>query len=270
MKRPTTSKIAKVDEKNRSDVIKRLRSDLLHNLFAIHTLVQDPEKTTLYAAYGDNGSLRAHLLVYRGFATIPLAGRIDGEQEPARRLLEFLLSEKMVLFCPPTLVNVVREGFPDACFYPEQQMYVAKGEERLVAPNLAQRLAPEHASLLAELYSSGERQSARSEEGCKELLGKRRVYGVFTDSKLVSASVAVERLPEAWEIIGVFTDPDYRGRGFATMATSAATHESLKHAGGVSLWVGSENTPAIRVYQKLGYKKVGEAFWVDRGTGLKP
>ena len=264
------SKIAEVDEENRSDVIKQLRSDLLQNLFVTYCLLQDPEKTTFYAAYGDDGSLRGHLLMYRGFATIPLVGRIDGEEEPARRLLELLPSEKMVLFCSPSLANVVRERLPDACFYPEQQMYVAKAEERLVAPNLAQRLAPEHAPLLTELYSSGERQSARSEEGCKELLEKQIVYGVFAGSKLISVAVAVERLPEAWEIIGVFTDPNHRGRGFATMATSAATHKSLKHADGVSLWVGSKNVPAIRAYQKLGYKKVGEAFWVDRGTGLKP
>jgi len=262
--------IVEVDERSRGDVISRLRSDLLRNLFVICSLLREPERTTVYAAYGGDGSLRGHLLVYRGFAAVQLACRIDGEERAARRLLELLPGERMVLFCPPGLLDAVRERFPGARFYPEYQMYVARGAERLLAPNSAERLRPECAPLLAELYSSGEPQFARSEERCRELLDKQRVFGVFADNRLVSVAVAVERLPEAWEIIGVFTNPNYRGRGFATMATSVATEESSRHADGVSLWVGSDNVPAITVYQKLGYEKVGESYWVDVGTGLKP
>jgi hypothetical protein len=40
---------------------------------------------------------------------------------------------------------------------------------------------------------------------------------------------------------------------------------------GVSCLVcGVDNYPAIWVYEKIGYKKIGEKLWVDVGTGLKP
>jgi len=263
-------KVIEVDEKNKDHLIKQLRSDLLHNLFVIYDLLCEPEKTTMYAAYGNDGSLRAHLLIYKGFTMLPLAGRLDGEKKPARKLLEFLPSESIVLFCPPSLLNIVKEKFSKAYCYPEYQMYVARNKERLIAPNIAKRLKPDYASQLAELYSSGEPQFTRSEKRCRELLQKQRAYGVIVGDKLASVAVTVERLPEAWEITGVFTHPNYRGRGFAAMATSAATEEALKHANGVSLYVRSDNLPAIKVYEKLGYEKIDEWYWIDVGTGLKP
>ena len=149
-------------------------------------------------------------------------------------------------------------------------MYVAKGEERLVTPNLANRLKPEYAHLLAELYSSGEPQFRRSEEKCKELLEKSNVYGIFDESKLVSAAISVKRLPEVGEIMGVFTHPKYRGRGFGKMVVSAATENVLRYADGANLYVGVDNKPAIKVYKRIGYKNIDDWYWVDIGTGLKP
>jgi predicted GNAT family acetyltransferase len=37
-----------------------------------------------------------------------------------------------------------------------------------------------------------------------------------------------------------------------------------------ALFVRSDNHPAISVYEKIGYRKIGEKLWVDVGTGLKP
>jgi hypothetical protein len=69
---------------------------------------------------------------------------------------------------------------------------------------------------------------------------------------------------------GVYTHPNHRNKGYATLATSTVTEEALKHAETAALFVRSDNLPAIRVYEKIGYKKIGEKLWVDMGTGLKP
>ena len=262
-------KIVEVDESNKNDVVKRLRLDLLRNSFAVYNLMYEPDKTTAYVAYGSDDSLKGFLLIYR--RTPPMV-RLDGEEHVAHRLLELLPRDNMILFCHPTLLNIAKSKFPEANCYPEYQMYVAKGEERLITPNLAERLRPEHASLLADLYSSSpeEFQFSRSEQRCKELLEKCGVYGIFEADRLVSAAVSVKRLPEVGEVIGVFTNPRYRGRGFGTMATSAATDDVLKHADGSNLYVGADNIPAIKVYEKLGYRQVDKWYWVDIGTGSKP
>jgi len=34
--------------------------------------------------------------------------------------------------------------------------------------------------------------------------------------------------------------------------------------------VRSDNYSAIKIYEKIGYKKIGEKLWVDAGTGIKP
>lgn len=263
-------RIVKVEETDRQYMIEQLRSDFLHNLFVIYDLLYEPEKTSMYIAYGKDNSPGAYIVVYTGSVT-PMA-RLDGEGKPACKLLGSLSIENLVLFCPPCLLNVVKNRFPSAHCYPEHQMYVAKGEERLVTPKLAQRLEPGEAPLLAELYSSGGQRflSRRSEGRCRELLEKYHFYGIFEDDRLVSVAAAVKRGPEVGEITGVLTHPDHRRRGFGSIVTSAATEDVLLRAGGANLYVGADNEPAVKMYEKIGYKRIDDWYWVDIGTGTKP
>lgn len=59
-------------------------------------------------------------------------------------------------------------------------------------------------------------------------------------------------------------------QGYATLATSAITEEALGSAEAAALFVRSDNYPAVSVYEKIGYRKIGEKVWVDVGTGLRP
>jgi predicted GNAT family acetyltransferase len=69
---------------------------------------------------------------------------------------------------------------------------------------------------------------------------------------------------------GVYTHPDYRSRGYATLATSAVTEEALKNAEAAALFVRSDNYSAIKAYEKIGYRNIGEKLWIDVGTGMRP
>jgi predicted GNAT family acetyltransferase len=44
----------------------------------------------------------------------------------------------------------------------------------------------------------------------------------------------------------------------------------LRHAEAAALFVRADNYPAVSVYEKIGYRKIGEKLWVDVGTGLRP
>lgn len=261
-------KIVRADQSNRSDIVKRLRLDLLRNFLAVYDLMYEPDKTTAYVVHGKDYSLKGFLSIY--WRTPPMV-TLDGEEHAAHKLLEFLPKGNMILFCPPTLLNIVKNKFPEANCYPEYKMYVGKGKERLITPNLAERLEPKHASLLVDLYSTSRPGEPRmSEQRIRELLEKCGFHGIFEGCRLVSAAVSVKRLPEVGEVIGVFTHPNYRGKGFGKMVVSAATNDVLKHAEGSILFVGADNTPAIKVYEKLGYRKIDEPYWVDIGTGTRP
>jgi ribosomal protein S18 acetylase RimI-like enzyme len=65
--------------------------------------------------------------------------------------------------------------------------------------------------------------------------------------------------PYAVQIQGVWTHPDFRGRGIASSAMVAVSSHVLTHvAPVVSLYANAFNAPALRVYEKAGY--------VQRGT----
>ena len=90
------------------------------------------------------------------------------------------------------------------------------------------------------------------------------------NGELVSYAGSFIQLPQVWMIGGVYTQPTRRNKGYATLATSAITEEALRNAEAAALFVRLDNYPAIGVYEKIGYRKIGEKVWVDVGTGLRP
>lgn len=261
-------KTVKVDESNKHDLIRWLRCHLLHNLFVIHNLLYEPDKTTTYVSYADDESLKGFVSIYRDFR-VPLI-RLDGEKEAADELLKILSENKMLLYCPPSLIERVKVKFPEAKHYLEDQMCVRRNEFRSIDPTPALKLAPIHASQLEKLYSTSHGIFADNKEKCTKLLESLSFYGIVQNSKLVSVAFARQMLPNAWELSGVFTDPDYRCKGYATKVSSAATLEALEYAETVSLYVRHDNAHAVKTYEKLGYRKIDEWYWVDVGTGLAP
>jgi RimJ/RimL family protein N-acetyltransferase len=82
--------------------------------------------------------------------------------------------------------------------------------------------------------------------------------GIVTEGRLVAvAGTHVVSRQERVAVVGnVFTHPGFRGRGFATAATSAVTQALLKDCDHVVLTVDPNNAPAVAAYAKLGYREV--------------
>ncbi|WP_246075968.1 DUF4081 domain-containing GNAT family N-acetyltransferase [Brevibacterium jeotgali] len=67
------------------------------------------------------------------------------------------------------------------------------------------------------------------------------------------------RSASAVQVQGVWTHPDFRGRGIASAAMVAVSAHAMQHvAPTASLYANSYNAPALRAYEKAGY--------VQRGT----
>ncbi len=116
---------------------------------------------------------------------------------------------------------------------------------------LAIRLRPQHSELFLELRRS--RGQILSLEEAREILKKRRYYGVIVDGKLVSTASRYIALEEIHMVGDVYTRPEYRGRGYAKAVTSAITREAIVSGAIASLHVEANNEPAIKVYRSLGY-----------------
>lgn len=98
-------------------------------------------------------------------------------------------------------------------------------------------------------------------------------YGAFDGDRLVAvAGTHVVSPSEGIAVVGnVFTHPAYRGEGLGKLVTSAVTQHLLGECREVVLSVDPRNTPALRAYQRLGYREVGrliEGAAVRRGLGL--
>jgi RimJ/RimL family protein N-acetyltransferase len=84
-------------------------------------------------------------------------------------------------------------------------------------------------------------------------------YGCFEDGRLVAvAGTHVVAPEEGIAVLGnVFTAPSRRGRGLAASVTSAVTSEVLDSCRKVVLSVDPRNAPALRLYERIGYREVG-------------
>lgn len=87
-------------------------------------------------------------------------------------------------------------------------------------------------------------------------------YGVWCNGQLVAAAGVHFTTPFIAKIGNVFTDPKFRGRGFATAATVAVT-QHLQRMGIkiISLFVVADNRSAIRIYERLGFVKERELIF---------
>jgi ribosomal protein S18 acetylase RimI-like enzyme len=81
-------------------------------------------------------------------------------------------------------------------------------------------------------------------------------YGLRVGGRLVAAAGTHVISPAAkLAVVGnVMTHADFRGRGYATAATSAVTADLLRFCDQVVLNVRADNPPALAAYRRLGYQ----------------
>ncbi|OYT48843.1 MAG: hypothetical protein B6U85_01255 [Desulfurococcales archaeon ex4484_42] len=96
----------------------------------------------------------------------------------------------------------------------------------------------------------------------RELISMWRYYGLFINGRLVSITCRYIALPDIWIIGDVFTHPDFRGKGYAKIVTSAITRDAVASGAKALLHVREDNIPAIRVYKRLGYEVIRRRLWI--------
>jgi len=260
--------IEKVNENNKQSIIDSLRLDVIKHVFAFYDIQHEPEHTTMYAAF-KNRNLKGYILIYKAldFPSVVL----ECEDIIAEKLMEYAPEDRFIMHVPPNLLPIIEGKFPKAKHYVEDWMLVKKGQANFFKSELVRRLSSrDDASKLVILLSSRENRPRGTVKKYMDWISRTPIYGVSIDDELVSYAGSFLQLPQVWMIGGVYTHPNHRNIGYATLGTSRITEEALKHSEAAALFVRSDNYPAIRVYEKIGYKKIGEKLWVDVGTGLKP
>lgn len=260
--------VEKVDGGNVQRVVDSLKLDVVRHVFAFYDILYEPEHTTMYAAF-ENDSLRGYIVIYTALE-FPSAV-LQCDRDVVGQLIKYAPKNCFIMHAPPNLLSTVKRRYPNGKCYIENWMLVRKGEADFFGSELVRRLHGEQdASKLAILLSTRNDRTTAPVKKYIDQINEQPTYGFFVDEELVSYAGSFIQLPQVWMISGVYTHPKHRNRGYATLVTSAVTEEGLKNAESAALFVRSDNYPAIRIYEKIGYKKIGEKLWIDVEIGIKP
>lgn len=77
------------------------------------------------------------------------------------------------------------------------------------------------------------------------------------EGQLVFKAECAAVTPEAVQIQGVWTRPDRRGQGLATAGMATVCRQLLEETQSVTLFVNDFNLGAIRVYERVGFRRIG-------------
>jgi uncharacterized protein len=86
-----------------------------------------------------------------------------------------------------------------------------------------------------------------------------RLWLLEKDGRPVAHTAFNSALPEAVQIGGVWTPPEFRGRGYARAVVAASLLDARADgAGRAILFTGDDNPAAISAYRALGFQRVGD------------
>ena len=113
-----------------------------------------------------------------------------------------------------------------------------------------------------EVYTNGVYYPYEAEmESFKQLLETRLNYAIFNEKNRAVSKVNVNgESPNYFQIGGMFTMKEYRNKGYARLCLNALSKEGVNNfdKNGIILFVKKDNYPAIKAYEKLGFKVVKE------------
>ncbi len=196
------------------------------------------------------GELRSLVLLYEGMD--PPALFCMGEPVGATLILGAALRPASVMFtCPEAHLPSVKAHYRTGEIDFMQRMTLAASDFRPADSSCVERLGPSYAGELARLYTC-----AHGNAFSPYPLAQGVFYGVKEDGRLVSAAGThiVAKAMKIAAVGNVCTYPEQRGRGYATLCTSAVCSELLGMGLDVVLNVERGNASAVHVYQKLGFR----------------
>ena len=230
----------------------QLRREVIRHFLAVFSLKAG--RGEVYTATR-GGELVGYALVEHG-GSQPFI-HIEGAPE-ALKVLDRLPWRNLIAYTSPHLARMLQRRHRVTRVHTDIWMVVERGRARFYRSRLVRRLEPADAEALLELLQTREDRAAPSLEELRSKLRENPAYGVILGGRVVSHACSTRRLKEAWMVEEVYTHPDYRNRGYATLATSALTEEALKSTQKAVLFTREDNHPAIRVYTKIGYRKTLE------------
>ncbi|HUO83625.1 MAG TPA: GNAT family N-acetyltransferase [Thermoanaerobaculia bacterium] len=157
---------------------------------------------------------------------------------------------------PPTVIRVNQpvyalEGSPDR--FPGLEFLRAAGIQDL------DKLVPACAAMHLEEVGIDPlgRDAWSYRRRIEELVEKGRTFIWSEQGEIRFKCEISAETPSAIQLMGVWTDPRHRGRGYARRGLSEICGHFLRQRRRVTLFVNDFNAPAVHLYESLGFVQIG-------------
>ena len=252
-----------------------LRRDAMMNVYLISRLLEEPGAAAQMTGVWRDGNIVALMTASTNIvlaaersdpetldtAIAMLADRILNRAIPVRAiispadLVERLWRRVAAHVDPPTVVRmnqpvyVVRRqhGFPDLT----RARYATSAD--------LDRLVPACAAMHAEEVGIDPlaRDAVGYRERIRELVDRRRAIVLMDGREIASKCEFSAVTDEAVQLMGVWTNPLFRRRGLAHDTLREVCGHIFRSGRSVTLFVNDFNTPAVRLYETLGFERIG-------------
>jgi ribosomal protein S18 acetylase RimI-like enzyme len=265
-----TWQVKKLDDKD--EILGFLQQDRFYAAYAIGDLEPDFFAQCEWFAAGTGGRIQALTLHFTGLD--PHALFTMGASDGLALILGSALRPRRVYFTGRFEHLSAVQAFYSLGEIKKMLRMTVRDEDFRPVTGKALKLGPGYSSELKRLYSLGESIGESVVAFSPYQLAQGVFYGIEKRGRLIAAAGTHLVAPTygVAAVGNVFTAPDYRGRGYATLCTNAVTKELLSRGMDVVLNVQEGNADAIHIYEKLGYREYCrfiEVLGVRRGLGAK-
>jgi GNAT superfamily N-acetyltransferase len=261
-------RVRKLDDKD--EILAFLRQDRFYAAYANGDLEPDFFPQCEWFAAGDGERIQALTLHFTGLD--PHALFTIGAGEGLTLILGSALRPERVYFTGRSEHLPAIQAFYSLGEIKQMLRMTVPAQDFQPVTGQALKLGPGYSRELKRLYSLGEGRGESVIAFSPYQLAQGVFYGVEKRGRLIAAAGTHLVAPNygVAAVGNVFTDPDYRGQGCATLCTSAVTRVLLSQGMDVVLNVQEGNDDAIHIYEKLGYRpycRFIEALGVRKGLG---
>lgn len=204
--------------------------------------------------------------IYRAFSTPSIVFGTATENVKKALLKEAVseISNEFISLCPPNDINLLQEYSTILHSHLEQQMIADPPKKIEYSHIRCERVRKNDLELLNKFYAKH-----HAEAWVPIQFRAGPYYCVKHKGKIISAAGVHLVTPQIAQLGNIVTDETYRNRGFAIACTSILATDLASKRRIISLFVRMDNTPAIHLYEKLGFYKTREiAFLVMRKNGI--
>jgi ribosomal protein S18 acetylase RimI-like enzyme len=242
-------KVVSLEDGYEQDFWNRANRDPLDYYFFIFDMKQRHEKTEIFLAL-EGRKVEGLMLIYARHVV-----QLRGTRQAMKALFNRVDLEEVELQAPLDCEDIVLQKYRLWLRYEIILMRLRQGEENIQIKHTPVKLGGGDVEEVVDLLRKADPEVWGDLDAEQQKANWKDAVLVGTKYKDRLVSVGLTRFADFASNIGaIATDERYRNMGFATSVVSSLVQEILKNSPIALIHVREDNSPAVRVYSKVGFK----------------